>query len=50
MLAKLDNLILSEDGFEIKPKYYSFNHFLFLTRVLSLQDVVLRDMFYFVTK
>ena len=36
----------SEDGFEIKPKYYSFNHFLFLTQVLSLQDVFLRTMFY----
>ena len=48
ILAKQCNLILSEDGFEIKPEYYSFNHFLFLTRVLSLQDVFLRNMFYFV--
>ena len=48
MLAKQCTLILPEDDFEIKPKYYCFNHFLFLTRVLSLQDVVLRNMFYFV--
>ena len=41
--------ILSEGGFEIKPKYYSFNRFLFLTRVLSLQDVFLRNMFYFIS-
>ena len=40
---------LSEGGFEIKPKYYSFfNHFLFLTRVLSLQEVFLRNIFYFI--
>ena len=24
-----------DDGFEIKPKYYSLNRFLFLTRVLN---------------
>ena len=30
-----------------KPmKYYSLNPFLFLPRVLSLQDVFLRNMFY----
>ena len=44
-IAKLCNLILSEDGFEIKSKYNNFNHFLFLTRVLSLQDVFRRDIF-----
>ena len=44
----LCNFILSDDGFEIKPKYYSLNRFLFLTRVLSLQDVFLRNMFYFI--
>ena len=44
-IAKLCNLILSEDGIEIKPKCNSFNHFLFLTRVLSLQDVFRRDIF-----
>ena len=40
--------ILSEDGYVIKLKYYSFNNFLFLTWVLSLQDVFLWNMFYFV--
>ena len=40
--------LLSDDGFEIKSKYYSFNCFLFLTRVVSLQDVFLQNMFYFV--
>ena len=43
-----DIFIMFEDGFEIKPKYYSFNRFLVLTRVLSLQDVFLRNIFYFV--
>ena len=33
-----------DDGFEIKPKYYSLERFFFLTRVLSLQDVFLRNM------
>ena len=48
--AKLCNLIMSvlKDSFEIKPQYNSVNHFLFLTRVLSLQDVSLRNMVYFV--
>ena len=41
LLAELCNLILPEDGFEIKPKYYGYNHFLFLTRVSSLQDLFL---------
>ena len=36
------------NGFEIEPKYYSFNGFLLLTRILSLQDVFLRNMFYVV--
>ena len=42
---------MSDDGFEISPKYYRFtlNRFLFLTQVLSLQDVFLRTMFYFIT-
>ena len=34
-------MMMSDDGFEIKPKYYSFNRFFLLTRVLSLQDVFL---------
>ena len=36
----LSCFILSDDGFEIKSKYYRLNRFLFLTRVLSLQDVL----------
>ena len=46
-LAKLRNLILSEDGFEIKPKYCSFNRFLFFntsiefTRCISSEYVLL---------
>ena len=50
ILAKLCNLIMSvlKDGFEIKPQYNSVNHFLFLTRVLSLQDVFPWNMVYFV--
>ena len=41
---------IRDDGFEIKPKYYSIKRFLFLTRVLSFQDVFLRNMFYFILK
>ena len=45
------NFILSNDGFEIKPiaKYYRFiDPFLFVSRVVILQDVFVRNMFYFV--
>lgn len=37
-LSCVQNDLLFEDDFEIKPKYYSSNHFLFLTRVMSLQE------------
>ena len=46
-LANLCNFILSDDGFEIKPKYYSLNRFLFLTRVMSLH-MYFWNMFYFI--
>ena len=36
------------DGFEIKLKYYSLKRFLFLTPVLSLQDVFFRNTFYLI--
>ena len=40
--------VLFQNHHDVKPKYYSFNRFLFLTRVLSLQDVFHRNAFYFV--
>ena len=43
-------ICLHDDGFEMKAKYYGFNRFMFLTSVLSLQDVLLRNMFYFAGK
>ena len=47
-IAKLCNLILCEDGLEIKPKYNSFNNFLFLTRVLSYTRCISSGYFCFV--
>ena len=44
------SVLFRNDGFKIKPKYYSLKRFLFLTRVLSLQDAFLRNMFYFIAK
>ena len=47
-MVVIDMVFPIDDGFEIKPKYYSFNRFLFLTRVLSSQDVFFQNLFYFV--
>ena len=38
-----------DDGFEIKPEYYSLNRLLFLNQVLSLQDVFLCNVFFIIT-
>ena len=42
----------SEDDFEIKSKYHSFNNsFILYWQILSFQDeIILRNMFYFITK
>ena len=48
LFANLCNFIVSDDGLEKTPKYYRYNRVLLLTRVLILQDVFLRNIFYFV--